>query len=447
MPDFQQLIESGSAHVWLYIPVAIFLGALHGLEPGHSKTMMAAFIIAIRGTVWQAVLLGISAAISHSVIIWLLAGLALYYGNQFNAESTEPILQLISAALILGLAIWMFLRTRREVHEAHAHQHGHDHDHGSHSHDHDHDHHHHHHEHDHSHGHHAPREDEPKGLIVPGFIQPSRTALLILPPGYAPSDAAQPNRGLHGGIMVDTGHGWLEACIATVGDGSIFRIYPCRANGELTSLPNGNIVTVAISRIDGREEQFTLKPKTECWEAQSPVAAPHDFVAVVSLGHSGHFHTYRLRFSAGDRPGEQIKEEPILPDDPSEYQDAHEREHAEEIARRFSNRNVTTWQIILFGITGGLMPCPAAFTILLVCLQIDRIPLGFALVASFSIGLALTMVTVGAVAAWGVHHAQKRVKGFSEWMRKAPYISCALLIILAAFMAWQGLNPANPHQH
>jgi ABC-type nickel/cobalt efflux system permease component RcnA len=25
---------------WLYFPSAILLGALHGLEPGHSKTMM-----------------------------------------------------------------------------------------------------------------------------------------------------------------------------------------------------------------------------------------------------------------------------------------------------------------------------------------------------------------------------------------------------------------------
>ena len=44
---------------WLFILSASLLRALHGLEPGHSKTMMAAFIIAIRGTVAQAVLLGI----------------------------------------------------------------------------------------------------------------------------------------------------------------------------------------------------------------------------------------------------------------------------------------------------------------------------------------------------------------------------------------------------
>ena len=31
---------------------------------------------------------------------------------------------------------------------------------------------------------------------------------------------------------------------------------------------------------------------------------------------------------------------------------------------RFAGRSVTTPQIILFGITGGLMPCPAAFSVL-----------------------------------------------------------------------------------
>src|SRR4029079_17716791 len=124
MTDIAQLIQSGSANAWFYIPVAILLGALHGLEPGHSKTMMAAFIIAIRGTIAQAVLLGLSAAISHSLLIWLLAGLALTYGNRWNAESLEPILQIVCAVMILGLAVWMSLRTRREIREAHSHEHG-----------------------------------------------------------------------------------------------------------------------------------------------------------------------------------------------------------------------------------------------------------------------------------------------------------------------------------
>jgi nickel/cobalt exporter len=87
---------------------------LHGLEPGHSKTMMAAFIVAIRGTVGQAVLLGVSAAVSHSLVIWALAAFALKFGSQWNAESTEPYFQLASAVIVGGLALWMFWRTRQD---------------------------------------------------------------------------------------------------------------------------------------------------------------------------------------------------------------------------------------------------------------------------------------------------------------------------------------------
>src|SRR6478609_480231 len=112
MTSLTDLLAQGTAHAWLFVPSAILLGALHGLEPGHSKTMMAAFIIAIRGTILQAVLLGLSAAISHSLIIWLLAALALKFGSQWNAETVEPYLQMGSAVFILILAAWMFFRTR-----------------------------------------------------------------------------------------------------------------------------------------------------------------------------------------------------------------------------------------------------------------------------------------------------------------------------------------------
>src|SRR5271156_7211078 len=111
MDNFSPWLQQGGLPTWLYIPTALLLGALHGLEPGHSKTMMAAFIIAIRGTVLQAVLLGLCAAFSHSLVIWLLAGLALHYGSQWNAESTEPYFQLGSAFISFALALWMAWRT------------------------------------------------------------------------------------------------------------------------------------------------------------------------------------------------------------------------------------------------------------------------------------------------------------------------------------------------
>ncbi|MFL6681305.1 MAG: nickel/cobalt efflux transporter, partial [Burkholderiaceae bacterium] len=136
MSDFQSLLAGGNA--WLFLPSAILLGALHGLEPGHSKTMMAAFIVAVRGTVLQAVLLGLAATASHTAIVWLIALGGMVFGQRWSAEASEPWMQVISAVLIIGVALWMLWRTAHDraacFHDHgdddHHHDHGHDHDHG-----------------------------------------------------------------------------------------------------------------------------------------------------------------------------------------------------------------------------------------------------------------------------------------------------------------------------
>ena len=130
MTAFTTLLQQGNA--WLFVPSAILLGALHGLEPGHSKTMMAAFIVAIRGTLGQAVLLGLSATISHTAVVWAVAMAGLYFGRNLNAETTEPYFQVASAVLIVAVAAWMMWRTWRSTHAEHDHDHAHDHDAGGH---------------------------------------------------------------------------------------------------------------------------------------------------------------------------------------------------------------------------------------------------------------------------------------------------------------------------
>ncbi|MBA2964488.1 MULTISPECIES: nickel/cobalt efflux transporter [Ramlibacter] len=293
MTDFASLLQQGNA--WLFVPSAILLGALHGLEPGHSKTMMAAFIVAVRGTVGQAVLLGLAATVSHTAVVWAVALGGLYLGREWDATTSEPYFELASGILILVVAAWMLWRTwpRRPAHHAHGHAHGHGHGPG-------HDHHHdgHHHDGHHHDGHHD--------------------------------------------------HG-------------------------------------------------------------------HDH-------HSDHAHD-----AVPDQAGDG-------------YADAHERAHAEDIQRRFSGRQVTTGQIVLFGLTGGLIPCPASITVLLLCLQLKQMTLGAALVLCFSIGLALTLVASGALAAWSVRRVSGRWGGFGAFAQRAPLVSAALIGVVGLVVCYEGLR-------
>jgi nickel/cobalt transporter (NicO) family protein len=200
-------------------------------------------------------------------------------------------------------------------------------------------------------------------------------------------------------------------------------------------LPAAASVTVETLRTDGRRQSFAFEGKGDFLESHDTIPEPHEFDVVLTLDTG---HAARVEFREDHDHAHEHGEG-------TEFQDAHELEHAEDIRRRFAGRAVTTPQIVLFGVTGGLMPCPAAFSVLLICLQLKRIALGFTMVASFSAGLALTMVTTGVVAAWSVQHAQRKFRGFGEIMRRAPYISCALLVLIASYMAWHGWTALHAH--
>jgi nickel/cobalt exporter len=57
---------------WVYFPTALSLGALHALEPGHAKTLTAAYLIGIKGMKRDALLLGLSMAFTHSIAALLV---------------------------------------------------------------------------------------------------------------------------------------------------------------------------------------------------------------------------------------------------------------------------------------------------------------------------------------------------------------------------------------
>jgi len=248
MPDIASLIQSSAAHAWLYLPLAAVLGALHALEPGHAKSLMAAYIVAIRGSAAQAATLGLSAAVGHTIVVWALAIAGLALGEKYIIEQAEPWLTLLSGVLIVLLALRMLWMLRR--HSRH-HKHGHSHDHAQ----------------DHSHDH------------------------------------------------------------------------------------------------------------------------PH---------HHDH---------APPRPG-----------------------------------RVTTGQIVWFGFTGGLMPCPSAIAVLLVCLQIKAFALGVAMVAAFSVGLAATLVAIGVSVAWGSGKLIERWTGFDRFAAKLPYLSAGFVLVLGLIVSAVGLS-------
>jgi nickel/cobalt transporter (NicO) family protein len=286
--DIIALIEGGTASAAYLALAGLVLGGLHGLEPGHSKTMMAAFIIAVQGTVTHAILLGLSAAFSHSIIVWALALMALEFGNELIGETSEPYFMMASGVIVVTIGAVMLFRMRN---------------------------------------------------VAPA------------PPGMAP----------------DHNHDHGHAHTAVAG----------HAHGNEHSNGHGHD--------HGREH-----------------------------GHGHHDATHE------------------------HHDDAHARAHAAEIETRFAAGKASVWQTIGFGLTGGLIPCPAAITVLLLCLHIGQFWMGVGMVAAFSAGLALTLVTVGVVAALGLKYARGKFSNINRLYTIAPFISGGLVLIIGVYMGLTG---------
>ncbi len=96
---------------WIFLPTAFALGAVHALEPGHGKTLIATYLIGARGTPKHAVILGFSVTVTHTAVIFALALVALCAGAYLNISAIQRWLEIVSAIIVVAMGAWM-LRAR-----------------------------------------------------------------------------------------------------------------------------------------------------------------------------------------------------------------------------------------------------------------------------------------------------------------------------------------------
>jgi ABC-type nickel/cobalt efflux system permease component RcnA len=171
---------------WMMLLLAAGFGAAHALTPGHGKTLVAAYLVGQRGTVWHALLLGMVTTLTHTgVVLVLAAALQLFFPHGMTEQTQRDVdtaLGLVGGLLIAGLGVWLLLRRLSGQADhfhlpGHSHHHHHHHD-GAHSHDHA-DHYHD----EHGHTHPLPQDGGAWGLVVLGIhggIVPCWDAVILL---------------------------------------------------------------------------------------------------------------------------------------------------------------------------------------------------------------------------------------------------------------------------
>jgi len=274
--------------ICLALAVAVGLGAFHALEPGHGKTVVAAYLVGTRGTARHALSLGLIVTATHTAGVYLLGVVTLYASRYVIPERLYPWLGVLSGLLIAGLGCTLFLRRYTGGEATHTHGHTPGHPHG--------------HSHAHAHGHTHPHAQ------TPGQTHPHR---------------------------------------------------------------HGHPHTLA--------------------HAQTPGQA-----------HAVHHH--------------------------------HPHQPGETVSYR---------ELLTLGVTGGMVPCPAALVVLLSAVALQRIGFGLLLIVAFSVGLATVLMGIGLFMVYA-RRFMARFQGegplIARWL---PLTSAATMTVLGVAMVVQALVAAE----
>jgi ABC-type nickel/cobalt efflux system permease component RcnA len=129
---FTELISARNLSFWFLFTAALIaagLGALHALEPGHGKTIVAAYLVGSRGTARHAVFLGGIVTAAHTAGVYLLGAITLYASKYIVPDQLYPWLGMISGIIIAVLAAYMMIRAWTGEVGDHAHEIGSNHSH------------------------------------------------------------------------------------------------------------------------------------------------------------------------------------------------------------------------------------------------------------------------------------------------------------------------------
>ncbi|MGI8939181.1 MAG: nickel/cobalt transporter [Iamia sp.] len=387
----------------LTIPFALFalvlsfvLGGFHALAPGHGKTVMAAYLVGAEGTRRQALLLGLTVALTHTGGVFALA---LVVSNSSVApERLYPILGTFSGLLVAAIGVVLLRRALRfrkifptlgpgaSTHHhhgigGHSHTHelgGHSHDHGAGEHSHGDDN-------DHSHDH----EGDPVHQHAPGddHAHDGHDRSPAPVPHAHGLDADHDHDVVHQHALA-TDHGHDPAATGDHGQGAVSTgaVRPALAHAEVAPGAGGDALARGVESDDR--------------QAGTDVPATRD-------------------------------------DEPDPIDD-----EAPEMAPRMRLRNM-----MAMGFAGGLVPSPSALVVLLGSIAIGRAWFGLLLIVAYGAGLAAVLVGAGLVIERLRHRIEPLLarKDRPRWAKVAvnlPVITSVLVMVGGAWLVARALSGA-----
>ena len=107
--------EPSASFLTMALLLAVVIGGLHALTPGHGKTIVAAYLVGSKGRVRDAIILGFIVTFTHSFSVILLAILALFASRYILPDQLVPWMTAGSGVLIFVLGIVLLQQRLRNI--------------------------------------------------------------------------------------------------------------------------------------------------------------------------------------------------------------------------------------------------------------------------------------------------------------------------------------------
>jgi ABC-type nickel/cobalt efflux system permease component RcnA len=125
------------------------------------------------------------------------------------------------------------------------------------------------------------------------------------------------------------------------------------------------------------------------------------------------------------------------------YDHHHAYAHSSHTHPHHPVATVTPRDLLALGVTGGIVPCPAALVVLLSAISLGRIGFGLLLIVAFSMGLAAVLVLIGILMVYArrlMSHFHGDGRLLTRWL---PLTSAAMIAVFGVVIAVQALASAG----
>jgi nickel/cobalt transporter (NicO) family protein len=123
--------------------------------------------------------------------------------------------------------------------------------------------------------------------------------------------------------------------------------------------------------------------------------------------------------------------------------EGHDHAHGGERERPRAVRGLSLSGLVALGITGGIVPCPAALVVLLGALAFHRVAFGLFLIVAFSAGLAAVLISLGLAMVYAGRFMSRFGAQGPLTQRWLPLASSAVITVIGITLTLQSLLTAG----